>query len=119
LPAVQEISLHQSRTSPEQNFTIDKKINCKIISKSRTTKDATSIVKKEFAIFEIEGKRGANHDFYSSMVAWNKNVFFHDVDCGRTVAKIRSSLNYEILDILTFLRGRLTILVPLFAPNLV
>jgi hypothetical protein len=43
---------------------IDKEMNSKIISKSQTTGDGTSIVKKEFAIFEIEGKRGANLDFY-------------------------------------------------------
>jgi hypothetical protein len=43
---------------------IDKEMNSKIISKSQTTGDRTSIVKKEFAIFEIEGKRGANLDFY-------------------------------------------------------
>jgi hypothetical protein len=35
---------------------IDKEMNSKICSKSRTTKD----VKKELAIFEVEGKRGAN-----------------------------------------------------------
>jgi hypothetical protein len=39
---------------------IDKEINSKISSKSRTTNDVTSIVKKELALFEDEGKRGAN-----------------------------------------------------------
>jgi hypothetical protein len=39
---------------------IDKEINSKISSKSRTTKDVMGIVKKELSIFEIEGKRGAN-----------------------------------------------------------
>jgi hypothetical protein len=34
---------------------IDKEINSKISSKSRTTKDVTSIVNKELAIFEVEG----------------------------------------------------------------
>jgi hypothetical protein len=43
---------------------IHKEINSKIISKSRTTKDVTSIVKIKFAIFEIEGKREANLVFY-------------------------------------------------------
>jgi hypothetical protein len=32
---------------------IDKEMNCKISSKSRTTKDVTSIVKKELAFFEV------------------------------------------------------------------
>jgi hypothetical protein len=38
---------------------IDKEMNSKLSSKSRTTKDVTSIVKKELAIFEVEGKHGA------------------------------------------------------------
>jgi hypothetical protein len=36
---------------------IVKEINSKISSKSRTTKDVTSIVKNELAIFAVEGKR--------------------------------------------------------------
>jgi hypothetical protein len=39
----------------------------KVVFKSRTIKDVTtvtSIVQKEFAIFEVEGKRGVNLDFY-------------------------------------------------------
>jgi hypothetical protein len=39
---------------------IDKEMNSKICSKSRTTEDVMGIVKKQLAIFEIEGKRGAN-----------------------------------------------------------
>jgi hypothetical protein len=39
---------------------LDKEINSKISSKSGTTKDVTSIVKKELAIFEVKHKRGAN-----------------------------------------------------------
>jgi hypothetical protein len=39
---------------------IDKEMNSKISSKSRTTNYVTSIVKKELAIFE--GKRGANFE---------------------------------------------------------
>jgi hypothetical protein len=39
---------------------IDKEMNSKISFKSRTTKVVTSIVKKELAIFEVEGKCGAN-----------------------------------------------------------
>jgi hypothetical protein len=35
-------------------------MNSKTSSKSRTTKDVTSIVKKELAIFEVKGKRNAN-----------------------------------------------------------
>jgi hypothetical protein len=39
---------------------IDKEMNSKICSKSRTTNDVMDIVKKELAIFKVEGKRGAN-----------------------------------------------------------
>jgi hypothetical protein len=38
-------------------------MNSKIISKSRATKDVP-IVKKELAIFKVEGKRGVDFDFY-------------------------------------------------------
>jgi hypothetical protein len=41
---------------------IDKEMNSKINSKSPTTKDKTSIVKKKLAIFEVKGKRGANFE---------------------------------------------------------
>jgi hypothetical protein len=56
-------------------------------------------VNKEFAIFEVEGKCEANLDFITKIliqyyvVEWNQIVFFLDVDCGRTVTKIRSLLN--------------------------
>jgi hypothetical protein len=39
---------------------IDKEINSIISSKSRTTKDVTSIVEKELGFFEVKGKRAAN-----------------------------------------------------------
>jgi hypothetical protein len=39
---------------------IDKEMNSKTSSKSRTTKDVTSVVKKYLAIFEVEGKRETN-----------------------------------------------------------
>jgi hypothetical protein len=42
--------------------------NSKMISKSRTTKDETRIVKKEFAIFEVEGKPEANLDFITKIL---------------------------------------------------
>jgi hypothetical protein len=38
---------------------IEKEMNSKISSKSRTTKDVTSIVKKELAFSEVKGKRRA------------------------------------------------------------
>jgi hypothetical protein len=80
--------------------TIDKEMNSKISSRSRTTKDVTSIVKKELAIFEVEGKRGVT--FESSYENFNsippssvepERVFS---GCGRT---------FESMDMLTFLRG--------------
>jgi hypothetical protein len=43
-------------------------MNSKISSKSRTTKDVMGIVKKELAIFEVEGKREANlESFYENL----------------------------------------------------
>jgi hypothetical protein len=66
---------------------IDKKMNSKISSKSRTTKDVMGIVKKELANFEVEGKRGAN--LQSCYENWNsippssvelERVFFLDVE---------------------------------------
>jgi hypothetical protein len=44
----------------QEKLAIDKEMNSKISSKSRTTNDVTSIVKRELAIFEVESKRGAN-----------------------------------------------------------
>jgi hypothetical protein len=66
--------------SMQEKFAIatDKEINSKISSKSRTTKDVTSILKKELAIFEVEGKRGAVTKILIQfhLVVWNQNVFF-------------------------------------------
>jgi hypothetical protein len=83
-------------------------MNPKISSKSRTTKDVTSIVKKELAIFEVEGKRGANlESCYENLKSIPPGsvepvrVFY---GCGRTVTKIRSSLHDDSVDKLTFLR---------------
>jgi hypothetical protein len=95
------------------------------MSKSRTRKDATSIVRKESAILESKANVGLilicimKIWIQYHLVAYNKNVFFQNMDCGRTVTKIRSSLNDKSLDILTFLRGSLSILVLLFVPNFI
>jgi hypothetical protein len=65
---------------------IDKKMNSKICSKSRTTKDVMGIVKKELAIFEVEGKRGASlescyENFNSTPPSSvEPNVFLLDVE---------------------------------------
>jgi hypothetical protein len=88
---------------------IVKEMNSKIRSKSRTTNDVTSIVKKELAIFEVKGIRGAILEgFYE-----NFNSIPHSSvepervfsGCGRFVTKIRSSVHDETVDMLTFLRG--------------
>jgi hypothetical protein len=57
---------------------IDKKMNSKLCSKSGTTKDVMGIVKRKLAIFEVEGKRGANLQHHQA--ARNQNVFFLDVE---------------------------------------
>jgi hypothetical protein len=85
-------------------------MNSKICSKSRTAKDVMGIVKKELAIFEVEGKRGANLERCYK----NLNSIPHSSvepervfsGCRRTVTKIRSSLHDDSvdLDMLTFLR---------------
>jgi hypothetical protein len=88
---------------------IDKEINSKISSKSRTTKDVMGIVKKELAIFEIEGKRGANlescYENLNSIPPSSVEPERVFSGCGRTVTKIRSSLHDDSVDMLTFLRG--------------
>jgi hypothetical protein len=88
---------------------IDKEMSSKICSKSRTTKDVMSIVKKELAFFEVEGKRGANlESCYENLnilppsSVEPERVFS---GCGRTVTKIRSILHDDSLGMLTFLRG--------------
>jgi hypothetical protein len=88
---------------------IDKEINSKISSKSRTTKDVMGIVKKKLAIFEIEGKRGANlescYENFNSIPPSSVEPERVFSGCGRTVTKIRSSLHDDSVDMLTFLRG--------------
>jgi hypothetical protein len=42
---------------------LDKEMNFKITSKSRTTKYVTSIVKTQLVIFEVKDKREANLEF--------------------------------------------------------
>jgi hypothetical protein len=66
-------------------------------------------VKKELAIFDVKGKRGANLErCYENLNSIPPSsvepgrVFFR---CGRTVTKIRSSLHDDSVDMLNFLRG--------------
>jgi hypothetical protein len=88
---------------------IDKEMNSKICSKSRTTKDVMGIVEKELAIFEVKGKRGANFErCYENLNSIppssveSERVFS---GYGKTATKIRSSLHDDSVDMLTFLRG--------------
>jgi hypothetical protein len=87
---------------------IDKEMNVKIISKSRTTKVGTSVVKKELAIFEVESNLGTN---FESCYENLNSIPSRSVEpecvfsrCARIVTKIRSSLHDESVDMLTFLR---------------
>jgi hypothetical protein len=88
---------------------IDKEINSKISSKSRTTKDVMGIVKKGLTIFEIEGKRVANlescYEHLNSIPPSSVELERVFSGCGRTFTKIRSSLHDDSVDMLTFLRG--------------
>ena len=81
----------------------------KITPKNRTSKNVTSIIKKEISIFEVEGSRGANLErCYNNLNSIppasveSERVFS---GCGHIVTKIRSSLNDVTLDILSFLRS--------------
>jgi hypothetical protein len=74
---------------------IDKEINSKISSKSRATKDVIGIVKKELAFIE-------NLNSLPPSSVEPERVFS---GYGRTVAKIRSFLHDDSVDMLTFLRG--------------
>jgi uncharacterized membrane protein YheB (UPF0754 family) len=89
---------------------IDKEMNSKISSKSRTTKDVTNIVKKELAFFKVEGKRGAN------LESWYRNlnsIPSSSVDPERLFQDMEELLpkfdhlylHDESVDKLTFLRG--------------
>ena len=87
----------------KQAKAIDKEMNATISSKHRSLRDVTIIVKKELAIFEVEGKRGVNLE--SCLICLNsisptsvepERVFS---GFGKTVTKIRSSLNDETIDI--------------------
>lgn len=90
---------------------INDEINAKmkITPKTRTMKDITSVVKKELLNFEIDRKRGPNlarcYDDLNSIPpasVESERVFS---GCGKIETKIRSSLNDESLDILSFLRS--------------
>jgi hypothetical protein len=87
---------------------IDKEMNFKISSKSRTTKDVTSIVKKELAIAEVKAKRGANlescYDFNSiPPSSADPEGILQDVE--ELLPKLDKSLHDESADIISFLRG--------------
>jgi hypothetical protein len=62
------------------------------------------IVKKELAIFEVEGKREGNlESFYKNLNSIPPSSVEPDrifSGCGRTVTKIRSSLHDDSVDML-------------------
>ena len=71
-------------------------------------KDVSGIIKKEIAIFEVEGKGGTI--LKSCLI--NLNSITTSVEpervfsgCGKTVTKLRSSLIDQTIDILTLLRS--------------
>jgi hypothetical protein len=98
-------------TKEARHRAIDKELNSKIGSKPRTTKDVTSIVNKELAIFEVEGERRANlescYENFNSIPSSSVKPERFFSGCGRTVTKIRPSLHDESVDKLSFLRGHL------------
>jgi hypothetical protein len=66
------------------NRVFDKEMNSKISSKSRTT----FIVKKELAIFEVEGKREGCYENLNSIPLRSVDPERVFSGCGRTVTKI-------------------------------
>jgi hypothetical protein len=105
-----EVEIHLQLSMQEKlGRAIDKEMISKISSKSRKTKDVTSILKKELAFFEVEDKRGANlescYENLNSIPPCSVKPELVFSGCGRTVTKIRSSLHEDSVDMLTFLRG--------------
>jgi hypothetical protein len=79
---------------------IDKEINSKTKFQVTNNERCNEYCEKELAIFEVEGKRGANLIPPGSVEP--ERVFS---GCERTVTKITSSLHAEsVMDMLTFLR---------------
>jgi hypothetical protein len=78
-------------------------MNSQISSKSGTTKDITSVVKKELDFFEVEGKRGANlescYENLNSIPPSSVEPERNFSRCGRTATKIRSSLHDPSIDL--------------------
>jgi hypothetical protein len=68
---------------------LDKEMNFKITSKSRTTKYVTSIVKTQLVIFEVQDKRKANLEFcyenFNSIPPRSVEPERVFSGCGRTV----------------------------------
>jgi hypothetical protein len=66
-------------------------------------------VKKELAIFKVEGKRGVDLECcyvnLNSIPPRSLDLERIFSGCGRTVTKIRSTLHDESRNMLTFLRG--------------
>jgi hypothetical protein len=86
---------------------IDKEMNSKISYKSRTTEDETSIVRKELAVFEVEGKRGTNLE---SCYEHLKSIPPCSVEPERVFQDVEELLPnldhiYMSVDMLIFLRG--------------
>lgn len=88
---------------------IHKEVNSTITPQLRTKNLINNVIKKELAIFEVEGNRGKNLDrCYDSLNSIpptsveSERVFS---GCGKIATKIRSRLSDKSLDILCFLRS--------------
>jgi hypothetical protein len=105
--AVEVKSLVSLQERLDRAITVE--INAKIISQTRTLNDITSDVKKELILFEIEGKRGPTlekvYNDLNTIPPTSVESERGSSDCGNFETKIRSSLNNESLDMLSFLKA--------------
>ena len=91
------------------NRVITKEVNSTITHPTRTKNDITKVIKKELAIFEMEGNRAKNleacYQNLQSIPPTSVEAEHAFSSAGIICTRIRSSLNDESLDILCFLRS--------------
>lgn len=106
-----DVVINEMELSLEEKLdkAIHKEVNSTITPQIKTKNLLTNIIKKELAIFEIEGDRGKNlercYDSLNSIPPTSVESERVFSCCGKIATKIRSRLNDQSLDILCFLRS--------------